>query len=146
MFKLFWVWKEEEQFDDEELDVEVIDSDEVDEKPDIGQVALDVLDWEDYIYVIAPIAWVVYEDIDLSINKTVLTIKWTRQKPEEYFLDSIKVRNEECFWGKFSRNIILPENLDFDRIRAYMQNNLLVVSLPKLKYNVKSVRINKVES
>ncbi len=146
MFKLFWVWKEEENFDDEDLDVEVIDAEEIDDKPDIGQVALDVLDGEDYIYVIAPIAWVLYEDIDLSINKTILTIKWTRQKPEEYFLEWVKIKNEECFWWKFSRNIILPENLDFDRIRAYMQNNLLVVSLPKLKYDVKSVRINKIES
>jgi HSP20 family molecular chaperone IbpA len=61
-------------------------------------------------------------------------------------MDDIIVRNSECFWGKFVRNIILPENLALNKIKAYMQNNLLVISIPKLKFDTKAIKINKVES
>ena len=94
---------------------------------------------------IAPIAWIEYEDIDLSINKTVLTIKWYREKPEEYLLDETVIRNSECFWWKFSRNVILPENLALNKIKAYMHNNLLVVNIPKLKFDSKNIRIDRIE-
>ena len=147
MFKLFWVWKQQEEipeFDETELEVMQDYEDEIIEE-EIWQVALDILEWENEIFIIAPVAWIEYEDIDLSINKTVLTIKWTRQKPQEYFIDEIILRNSECFWWKFVRNIILPENLALNKIKAYMQNNLLIISIPKLKYDSKSIKINKIE-
>ena len=147
MFKLFWVWKQQEEipeFDETELEVMQDYEDEIIEE-EIWQVALDILEWENEIFIIAPVAWIEYEDIDLSINKTVLTIKWTRQKPQEYFIDEIILRNSECFWWKFVRNIILPENLALNKIKAYIQNNLLIISIPKLKYDSKSIKINKIE-
>lgn len=144
MFKIFWVWNDEER--DGDLNVEVIHSDEEILDEEVGQVALDVLEWEDNVFIIAPIAWVEYEDIDLSINKTVLTIKWHRDKPPEYSFEWINIRNSECFWWKFIRNIILPENLALNKIKAYMQNNLLVINIPKLKFDTKNIKINKVES
>lgn len=144
MFKMFWVWNDEEHHDD--LNVEVVHSDEETLDEEVGQVALDVLEWEDSVYVVAPIAWVEYEDVDLSINKTVLTIKWYRDKPSEYEIDGINIRNSECFWWKFIRNIILPENLALNKIKAYMQNNLLVITIPKLKFDTKNIKINKMES
>lgn len=144
MFKIFWVWSNDEHNDD--LKVEVVESDEETLDEEVGQVALDVLETEDNIYIVAPIAWVEYEDIDLSINKTVLTIKWARQKPVEYDLEWINMRNSECFWWRFIRNIILPENLALNKIKAYMQNNLLVISVPKLRFDTKNIKINKMES
>lgn len=144
MFKIFWIWENDENNND--LKVEVINSDEETLNEEVGQVALDVLESEDSIYIVAPIAWVEYEDIDLSINKTVLTIKWLRNKPVEYNIDWVNIRNNECFWWKFIRNIILPENLALNKIKAYMQNNLLIINIPKLKFDTKSIKINKIES
>lgn len=144
MFKIFWVSSEQNTSPD--LELEVIESKEEIIDEEVGQVALDVLESEDEIFIVAPIAWVEQEQIDLSINKTILTIKWTREKTWEYFMDDIIVRNSECFWWKFVRNIILPENLALNKIKAYMQNNLLVISIPKLKFDTKAIKINKVES
>ncbi|MDD5769498.1 MAG: Hsp20/alpha crystallin family protein [Candidatus Gracilibacteria bacterium] len=144
MFKIFGVGSNDEHNDD--LKVEVVESDEETLDEEVGQVALDVLETEDNIYIVAPIAGVEYEDIDLSINKTVLTIKGARQKPVEYDLEGINMRNSECFWGRFIRNIILPENLALNKIKAYMQNNLLVISVPKLRFDTKNIKINKMES
>lgn len=146
MFKIFWVWEHEEEHLKEDIDIEHIDSEEEALDEEVGQVALDILETWDDIYIVAPIAWVIYEEIDLSINKTVLTIKWSREKPNEYYIDWVNLRNSECFWGKFIRNVILPENLAFNKIKAYMQNNLLVIQIPKLRFDSKNIKINKVES
>jgi HSP20 family molecular chaperone IbpA len=41
--------------------------------------------------------------------------------------------------------VILPENLALNKIKAYMQNNLLVITIPKLKFDSKAIKINKME-
>lgn len=147
MFKLFWVWEDDaKEVVEHDFDIDVIEDESNDFIEDeIGQIALDILETDREILLIAPIAWIEYEDIDLSINKTVLTIKGYREKPEEYLNPETIIRNSECFWGKFSRNIILPENLALNKIKAYMHNNLLVVNIPKLKFDTKNIKIDKIE-
>lgn len=139
MFKLFWVSNKEEIIElDEDIEVENEFDDEV------WQVAIDILETPYELIILAPIAWIELEDIDLSINKSVLTIKWFRDKPEIYSSDII-VRNSECFWWKFLRNIILPENLDFDSVKANLENNLLIVTISKLKFTSQNIKIDRVE-
>ncbi len=142
MFKFFWVSDNEKSPD---IDLEVVDTKEEVLDEEVWQIALDVLEAEDEIYIIAPIAWVEQEKIDISINKTILTLKWNREKPEEYNIEWIISKNSEVFFWKFVRNIILPENLALNKIRAYMENNLLIISIPKMKFDSKVVKINKIE-
>lgn len=146
MFKIFWVSSDTEQTTPPDLTLEVVETSEEVVDEEVGQVALDVLEAEDEIYIIAPIAWVEQDQIDLSINKTVLTLKWNREKLPEYFLDGVQLRNSECFFWKFVRNVILPESLALNKIKAYMHNNLLVITIPKLKFDTKSIKINKIET
>ena len=143
MFKLFWVSSEQNTAPD--LEVEVLESKEEIIDEEVWQVALDVLETENEIFIVAPIAWVEQDQIDLSINKTILTLKGTREKTSEYSFEWVTLRNSECFWGKFVRNVILPENLALNKIKAYMQNNLLVITIPKLKFDSKAIKINKME-
>lgn len=145
MFKIFWLGADEEQKKDD-IKLELVNSDEEVANKEVWQVALDILEDEENIFIVAPIAWVELSDIDLTINKTVLTIQWNRQKSPEYSFDGVKVKNSECFWGKFTRNIILPENLALNKIKAYMQNNLLVITIPKLRFDTKNIKINKLEA
>ncbi len=139
MFKLFWVTNSDEVID---LDWEIKISEELENN--IWQVALDILETPYEIIILAPIAWIELEDIDLTVNKSVLTIKWFRPKPEIYSNDII-IRNNECFWWNFLRNVILPENLDFDSIKASLENNLLIITIQKLKFSKHSIKINRVE-
>jgi len=111
---------------------------------EVWQVAVDILETPYELIILAPIAWIELEDVDLSFNKSVLSIKWYRTKPEIYSSD-ITVRNNECFWWKFVRNIIMPENLDFDNIKASLENNLLIVTIQKLQFSSKSIKIDRVE-
>jgi HSP20 family molecular chaperone IbpA len=112
------------------------------ESKEVGQIAVDILETKSEIILLAPVAWVELEDIDLLFHDNVLTIKWIRRKPEIYSFD-ITLRNSECFWWEFKRNIILPENLDFEAIKASLENNLLLVTIPKLKFSSQSIKIEK---
>lgn len=143
MFKLFWVWGQPESIPS--LQTEIIDNDEEISDEDVGQVALDVLESENEVYIITPIAWVEKEDIHVGLNKTILTIKWTRKQPEPYKYQDIVLRNSECFWWRFVRNIILPENLALNKIKADMENNMLILTIPKMRFDSKTIKINKIE-
>ena len=139
MFKLFWVTNKDEIIElNEDKNIENED------KNNVWQVAVDILETPYELIILAPIAWIELDDIDLSIDKSVLTIKWYRAKPEIYS-DDITVRNNECFWWNFSRNIILPENLDFDSIKANLENNLLVVTIQKIELSSNNIKIDRVE-
>ena len=140
MFKVFWVWDDEQE---SEVWVEI--SEEDSNQEEIGQIALDILESDEYMIIVAPIAWVELSEIDLYLNKNVLTLRWKREKPEGIYEKSVKVRNSECFWWKFVRNIILPENLNFKKIKAIMENNLLIVTIPKQTFDSTNIKIDKID-
>jgi len=137
---IFWVWKKDEI---KKIEIES-DNSVLEEEFDSGQIALDIVETPEKIVIIAPIAWVELDEIDLMLNKGVLTIKWERTKPSMYSNEDNIVRNLECYWWRFVRNIILPENLDFDMVKAVMENNLLQVSIPKLNISSQNIKINRV--
>ncbi len=137
MIKFFWVWEDDNMLElDEEIDTKELVSE------DIWQLALDVLETDYEIVILSPIAGVDLHDIDLSFSKSVLIIKGARKRPDIFESDVI-VRNSECYWGAFIRNIILPENLDFDSIEATMENNLLIITIKKLQFSSQSIKINR---
>jgi len=137
-----WWWSSE----DIQTDIKIEEKSEEISDENASQVAVDILENEKEIVIVIPISGVELSDIDLSINKTVLTIKGNRSKPEEYEANNLQIRHEECIWWKFVRNIILPETLAFNKIKAYMQLNILVVTLPKIQLDSQSIKINKIES
>lgn len=112
---------------------------------DVGQVALDILDTEDAIVIVAPLAGIDISDIDISVTRNILTISGERIRPPVYG-NAQRILVNECFYGPFSRSIILPENLSFNKVSATMEDNLLSVAVPKLNFPSKTIKINKLES
>jgi HSP20 family protein len=141
MFKFFGVGEKE----DNKIDEIVVDvAEESASEEDIGQVAIDILELEASIVIVAPLAGMEVDDVDIAISKNVLTISGNRVKPAVY-KEADKALVEECFFGPFSRSVILPENLAFNKIRATMEDNLLLVDIPKLPVHSKNIKINKLE-
>ncbi len=145
---LFWVWDREEyeEIEENELyeDDEVFEDLEEDrEEENLWQIALDILDDGKNLIILAPVAGIDLKDIDLSFYNQVLTISWVRKRPNFYDED-VFIKNSECYWGKFSRKIILPENLDFEDIKASMENNLLMINIPKLHFQNHNIQIDKI--
>lgn len=107
-----------------------------------AQIALDIVETRTSIIIIAPIAGVALENIDITLSKNILTISWERQEPE---IDEEveKTLLSECFFGLLSRSVILPENLEYTKITAEMQDNLLTIRIPKIILPSKTVPITK---
>lgn len=96
-----------------------------------GQLTIDVYQTSSEVVIKSTIAGVRPEDIDISITNDMITIKGRRQKDEE-------VREEdyyyqECYWGPFSRSVILPVDVEVDKVEASMKNGILTIRLPKVE-------------
>jgi len=111
---------------------------------DIGQIAVDVLETHEWYLVIAPLAGVPRSDVDVTISRNVLTISGNRPEPEIY-REAYKVPVKECFYGAFSRSIILPENLALDTIRATIERGMLIITIPYLIMDARSVKVEHIE-
>lgn len=94
-----------------------------------GQLAVDVYETDHSIVVRAAIAGVRAEDIDISVNNDMVTIKGVRQIEEEVLPGNFLY--QECYWGGFSRSIILPVEVRADQVRASLKNGILRVVLPR---------------
>ena len=105
-----------------------------------GQLALDIYQTPRHIVIVAPIAGVKLDDINVSVTEDVLTIKGKRHlefdiPEEDYF-------TQECFWGDFSRTIVLPTAVDSTKINAAFKDAVLKITIPKTaQTKTKVVRI-----
>ena len=81
-------------------------------------------------------------DIDIGLARNILTLSGSRHESALY-KDAKRLLVEECFYGTFSRSIILPENLGFDKINATVEHNVVTIRIPKLTLLSKSVKITK---
>ncbi len=96
-----------------------------------GKLTIDVYQTPAEIVVESAIAGVKPEDLDIDVSNDSITIKGERHhdekiKEEDYFY-------QECYWGRFSRAIILPEEVDPDKASVNFKNGILTVKLPKLE-------------
>lgn len=103
-----------------------------------GQLSVDVYATDDEIVVKSTIAGVKPEDVDVSINNDMLTIRGQRQKEEEE--EGRDYYYQECYWGSFSRSIILPVEVDADKVSASLKNGILTVRIP-LSAKAKNVSV-----
>jgi HSP20 family protein len=94
-----------------------------------GQLSVDVYGNEDEIVVISTIAGVKPQDVDISINNDMLTIRGQRSQEKEENIDDYYY--QECYWGGFSRSIILPVEVESDKVSASLKNGVLTVRLPR---------------
>lgn len=94
-----------------------------------GQLAVDVYQTKEDIVVKSTIAGVRPEDIDISINNDMVTIRGKREKDHEVAEEDFFYR--ECYWGGFSRSIILPCDIKTDKVKASMKNGVLTIVMPK---------------
>ena len=54
---------------------------------------------------------------------------------EDYFY-------QECYWGSFSRSVVLPVDVDIENVSADLKDGILTVVLPKAaKSKAKKIRV-----
>ena len=96
-----------------------------------GELSIDVFHDQDNIYIQSTVAGVKPSDLQISVHHDMVTIRGERKNEHQAAGDDYFCR--ECFWGRFSRSIILPFNVQTDKILAELTDGVLTVTLPKLK-------------
>ena len=108
-----------------------------------GQLTVDVYQTSSDIVIKAPIAGVKPEDIDISITDDVLNIKGERK--EEIKVARENYYTQECYWGTFSRSIILPVAVLTEKSQATFKNGVLTITIPKAeRIKTKSIKVKAV--
>jgi HSP20 family protein len=109
-----------------------------------GQLAVDVYQTKDTIVIKASIAGVKPEDIDVAISEDVVTIRGDRKEESKIEKDSYYV--QECFWGSFSRSVILPTSTVADKALASLKDGVLTIEIPKVvpEDKVKKIKVKPV--
>lgn len=95
-----------------------------------GELAIDVYQTEDDLVFQSAIAGVKVNDLDILIEKDIITIKGKRENPQKergnYFV-------QECYWGPFSKELVLPVEVDSGRAEATMKDGILTIRMPKIQ-------------
>jgi HSP20 family protein len=94
-----------------------------------GELAVDMYQTDEELVILSAIAGVRPEDLNLYLEGGVLFIEGERKKPTEekgdYFL-------QECYWGKFSRKIVLPVEINPEKISATFKDGILTIRIQKI--------------
>jgi HSP20 family protein len=110
------------------------------DEPVAGQLAVDVYETKEKLVVKGRVAGVNKNELDVSISDNTLTVRGTlsagnEEGVENYFL-------QECYWGEFSRSIVLPVPVKEDEIEAVLKDGVLTISFAKVKQDtVKKIQV-----
>jgi HSP20 family protein len=111
----------------------------MEEENEEAELTVDVFQTSTDIFLQTMVAGVKPEDLDLTIGRDMITIKGKRENdqsvPDENYF------TKELYWGKFSRTILLPQEVEPDQSDATEKHGLLTIKLQKVdkekKANVK---------
>lgn len=91
--------------------------------------AVDVFEDKETVKIVAELPGVKSEDVKLSIENQVLTLRG--EKRQEAEAKSERIHRYERSYGVFERAFALPSTVDVDKIEARHQDGILTVIVPK---------------
>ncbi len=105
-----------------------------------GQLNIDMYQTKDNVIIKSTIAGVRPEDIDITVANDMVTIRGARKKDENIPQDDYFY--QECYWGNFSRSVIIPVDIESESIEADLKDGILTVIIPKAaKAKTKKVKV-----
>ena len=105
-----------------------------------GQLAVDVYETAERLFVKARTAGVNKSDLDVSISDNTLTVRGTLSSGDEVEAENYYL--PECYWGEFSRSIALPVPVKEDEVEAILKDGVLTIGFTKVKQDtVKKITV-----
>ena len=92
---------------------------------------LDVREDADAFYIALETPGVARENMTLSLQENILNIKGHKAPPT--LNDGQTSRRRERGYGEFSRDVLLPNEVQEDAVKAHLENGVLMVTLPKIE-------------
>jgi len=116
------------------------------------QLNVDIYQTSSKIVIYAPIGGVKMEELDVFVESEndVITISGKKEIPK-VVKDDEEVKEylcQECKWGEFYRQVILPQEINISKIESVVENGVLILSLPLLRIQNKGkkrIRIREVD-
>lgn len=102
----------------------------LEEADEEGQLTVDVYQTPDSIVIKTIVAGVKPEDLDISINRDMVTVRGKREEEKTTTDDNYFCK--ELYWGSFSRTIMLPQEVEPEEAEAIERHGLLIITLPKI--------------
>ena len=132
---------EEEIVQHQQVQQPIQQEDEWDEEEAVpGQLAVDVYETKDKLVVKARTAGVNKNELDVSISDNTLSIRGSLNAGYEEDVENYHL--QECYWGEFSRSLVLPIPVKEDEIEAVLKDGVLTVSFTKVKQDtVKKIQV-----
>ncbi|MGH7515969.1 MAG: Hsp20/alpha crystallin family protein [Gemmatimonadales bacterium] len=93
--------------------------------------AVDVFEDKDSVKIIAELPGVKPEDVKLSIENNVLTLRGEKKQVAEEKTE--RVHRYERAYGMFERSFALPNTVEAERAEARYDNGVLTIHLPKVE-------------
>ena len=90
---------------------------------------LDMHEEKDALVVRAELPGIKKEDLDVSLDGDMLTIK--AEKKEEEVAEEATYHTTERRFGYYSRSVSLPVHVDADKVAAAFKDGILEIKLPK---------------
>ncbi len=111
-------------------------NDWMEEENDELELTVDVYQTPTDIILQTMIAGVKPDDIELTIARDLITIKGKREEnrnvdEENYFI-------KELYWGKFSRTVLLPQEVEPEEVEATERHGLLTIKIRKVDKDKKN--------
>ncbi len=91
--------------------------------------AMDVYETKDAVVVETPLAGVRPEDVQVNVEKGILTVQGSHKKEHE--IDEKNYYQKEVRSGSFYRQVALPVAVKEDDINAEFEDGILRISAPK---------------
>ncbi len=104
-----------------------------------GQLAVEVYETEDKLFVKARTAGVNKNDLDVSLSDGTLTISGSLNPGDQEGI--IAHHAQECYWGEFSRTLALPVPIKEDGVEAMLKDGILTISFTKVKTQATRIKV-----
>lgn len=103
----------------------------VSQQPNLLSIPLDVIEDEGKVTIKAAVAGINPDELEITIENNVLTIKG-EHKTEEVS-ENAKVFRRENTYGSFSRSIRLSPQLNQEGVSANFKNGFVTITIPKVE-------------
>jgi HSP20 family protein len=91
--------------------------------------ALDLFEDKDNLILRAEVPGMKKEDLEISIHDNVVSISGERRNQKKY--EGSETSREERVFGRFTRSLKLPKQVDTGKVKASYKDGVLTVTLPK---------------
>jgi HSP20 family protein len=112
------------------------DNNWIEEENEEAELAVDLYQTPTEIVIQTFVAGVRPEDLELSISRDIVTIRGKRE--EHRNIDENNYFTKELYWGRFSRTLSLPQEIEPEEVEATEKHGLLTIRLRKIDKDKKN--------